>query len=175
MPSVRRVLVVLAAVAALAAVPAAAEIYHVNLLNGTTIDSRHAPQDAPWDSSKLILLTDVGNWITLAKADVAGVDTDTQNKGFGFVINTTTIALGWAPNDALTPEQQAEADADAARAEALAPAPYSLEQFVEPDQTQGIPSSWLGYGTVPPMGGAGAAAAARPAPSGGAVIVEPQQ
>jgi hypothetical protein len=179
MQSARAIRVAVAALAALVvlvAAPAIAEVYHVNLVNGTTIDTRYPPQDSSWDSAKLILLSDVGNWVSIAKSDVAGVTTDTQNRGFGFVIDTTTIALGWAPNDALNPEEQAEAEADAARAAALAPVPYSVDQFVEPVATQGIPAGWLGYGTVPPMGGVGAVAAPAPSPvSGGAQPVEPPQ
>jgi hypothetical protein len=174
-----RAVAVLAVLAgALVAVPAVAEVYHVTLLNGTTIDTRYPPQDSPWDSNRYVLMTDVGNWISLAKADISEIVTDTQNKGFGFVINTTTIALGWAPNDALTPEQQAEADAQAARLAADAPpTPYSVDQFVEPSATQGIPAGWLGYGTTPPIGGPGGVAgvAAPPPPSVGTAIIEPPQ
>jgi hypothetical protein len=175
MESRRRPLAVALSVVALAAAPAAAEVWHVTLHNGNTIDSRYQPQEASWDAGKVMMLTDMGNWIALAKADIASIGADTQHKGFGFVINTTTIALGWAPNDALTPEEQASADAAAGGAPAEAPAsPYSVEQFVEPDQAQGIPAGWLGYGSVPPVGAAGTSAPAPvAAPVGGAEILEP--
>lgn len=177
MRSPRLFLALALAAAALAAAPAAAEIWHVTLHNGNTIDSRYQPQEASWDAGKVTMLTDMGNWISLSRSDIASITADTQHKGFGFVINTTTIALGWAPNDALTPEQQAQADAAAANAPAEVPAePYSVEQFVEPNQAQGIPANWLGYGTVPPVGTAGVASPLPVgAPLGGAEVIEPPQ
>ncbi len=144
-------------IALFAALPAAADTYTVTLQNGGTFESRYKPQPAPWDAGKLLLLTDVGNWISLPRAQVKGVASMTEVQGFGRVIDTTTVDLGWGPNDrseggeeqALSPqdrllqllERQGRERRD-----------YSVRQFVEPDQAGGIPL-WFTDRTTPPLGG----------------------
>ena len=91
----------------LPATPAAAEIFHVELADGHVFDTRYQPEEASWDSNLMLLLTDTGNWIAVPKADVAGITTETETKGFGQVVNTTTVVLGWAANDAPLPEDEA--------------------------------------------------------------------
>ena len=157
-----RSLLLVAAALALIAVPATAEVFTVSLHNGTSFQTRYQPQAAPWDQNKILFLTDEGNWIALANADVAGVSTDTETKGFGYTLNTTTIALGWAPND--NEESSAEGNAKPAPAQQQQPN-YTQQQFVEPSDTSGFPGNWVGYPTtgpgqvapgyvVPPTGGA---------------------
>jgi hypothetical protein len=178
-PTRRRILA-LAAVLALAALPAAAEIYVVTMANGNTFQSRYQPQEAPWDAGKVLLQTEFGNWISLGRADIASVTTETENKGFGFVIDNTTIALGWAPNDRATPEQEAEA-ARAAAAAGLQPmglqeSPYTVQQFVEPSQAQGIPGAWIGtYGGGNPATIPGAPGVVVPPAAPPVVVGEPPQ
>ena len=134
----------------LSAAPAGAEIFRVTLADGGVIETRYQPQESSWDPETVLLLTEVGNWIGLNRADIASVETDAVDRGYGFIIDNTTISLGWAPNDQPVPDPEAQADA---RLQALqnlidqqrAPAePYTIQQFVEPNQTQGIPGRMVG-------------------------------
>src|SRR6185295_19208755 len=107
----RTVLAVLAFTAiALLAAPIAAETYLLTLQNGTTIQSRYQPQESSWDAGMGLFMTETGNWIGMKKADIASVEQENNLRGFGFVINPTTVALGWAPNDAADPDAAAQAD-----------------------------------------------------------------
>ena len=134
--SIRSIVLVALAVVVLAA-PAAAEIYTISLTNGTEFQSRHRPEESSWDVDTIMVLTDVGNWIAIDKAAISGVQTDTEREGFGKVIDTHTIAIGWAPNDA------AEVDPAAANdpmtrllgfleSEQANQPNYNVDQFVEP-------------------------------------------
>jgi len=148
------ILVVFAAL--LVAVPATAEIYTVTLSNGSEFQSRHRPTEASWNENVIMILTDVGNWIALDKGDVVSVISETENDGWGKVIDTHTIALGWLANDAPvgTPEELMDPmtrllsflqDQDANQPD------YSVSQFVEPGEAGqgGLPVSGL---TSPPSG-----------------------
>jgi hypothetical protein len=163
----RTVLLVVLAVVVLA-VPATAEIYTVSLNNGTQFESRHRPQEASFDSSIVLVLTDVGNRIAINKADISSVDAATERDGFGKVIDTHTIALGWAPND--SPEIDPEAAMDPMtrllnflEAEQGNQPDYSVTQFGQPsivgqDPAGGLPVSGLtrGPGGVNNIYGGGA-------------------
>ena len=72
----------------LAVVPATSAIFTIHLKNGNTFESRYQPKVAEWDEDKVVLLTGVGNRITLHKDDIANISTDTQARGFGTVIDT---------------------------------------------------------------------------------------
>jgi len=102
MKILKRPTAILAVLMLFAITPAMAEVFRVQLKNGNHFTSRYQPKLAEWDESKVVLLTDVGNRITLLKDDIASVTHDSQVQGFGTVIDTTTIVLGWAPNDAPT-------------------------------------------------------------------------
>ena len=148
-----------ATVVAFAAAPVAAETYTVAMKNGTTFTSRYQPQDASWDPAQIVLLTEWGNEIALAKADIDAVTAESESRGFGHVINTTTLAIGWAPNDALDPNsEEGKAAAADARAEAAAagsaPTVYNQQQFVEPGQASGLPvnSPVLNTNYIPSVG-----------------------
>jgi hypothetical protein len=134
----------------LAASPALAEVYHVKLRNGTTIDTAYQPQQASWDSNLVVLLSDAGNWIGIPQQDVATVVAESQDRGgFGVALNFNTVAIGWAPNDAPEPGAQS-AQASALQAlqsiyqQQQAQSHYTIPQFVNTDQTQGIPSRFIG-------------------------------
>jgi hypothetical protein len=154
------------AVFALLALPmlAAAEIYTVTLTNGSVLETAYQPQEAAFDRNMVLLMTDVGNWIGVRKDEIESVRSDAELGGYGKVIEKNTILLGWAANDAADPdakpaEGQGRTDpAMSATAQALnniyeqrkAEENYSIKQFVQPNETQGIPARLVGTATSPP-------------------------
>jgi hypothetical protein len=136
--------------------PAAAETYTIKLVDGGEFLSRYQPQEASWDADQILFLTEFGNWIAVGKDELAGITTATENKGYGRVINTTTIALGWAPNDAEVPGEEGEGEppssADLLREFLSRPEKsYDIQQFVEPGEAGGGLPVTYGVG----VGGAG--------------------
>ena len=140
---------------ALLALPASAEVFHVTLTNGTTIDSSVQPQQASWDPNMVMLMTEVGNWVGFSKDEIDSIKAEDPTSGFGVRISSTAIALGRFSND--LPEEGKTNPQDEMNQRYLALANrmleqsekqqrYSVQQFVEPSQTQGIPSSFAGYG-----------------------------
>lgn len=140
------------------AVPAGAEVFFVTLNNGTTIETAYQPQAASWDSSMVLLLTEQGNWIGLPQADIREVRSETQIAGYGRAIDDNTFELGFAPNDASDPDAK-PADPAEARAQVLeqmlqqqqmeldqrrAQESYTVRQFVDPEDLQGIPARFIG-------------------------------
>jgi len=110
MKILKRPTAILAVLMLFAFTPAMAVVFRVQLKNGNQCTSRYQPKVAEWDENKVIFLTDVANRISLHIDDIADITADSQVKGFGTVIDTTTIVLGWAPNDAPTEtEPSAEA------------------------------------------------------------------
>lgn len=183
-PSKRSViLALLLALGVLSVTPASAELYYVHLKNGKTFETRYQPQEASWDSNQVLFLTEMGNWIAVSKDDLSDVEINSEVKGFGKVIDSTTIALGPAPNDAPVPGQeqqnpQAQLLQYLQNQQANQP-DYSQPQFVNPGslgrEGGGLPVSYavgsnappgqvtLNTPTLPgptPIGGAAAAAAA---------------
>ncbi len=158
-----RLVIVLSLVFVLAALPAAAEIYTITMADGGEFESRQEPKEVDWDDDLVMVLTDVGNWIALEKADVVSVEVDTENRGFGKVIDAHTISLGWAPNDNPVDDPEAALDPMTRLLSFLeneqANRPdYSVDQFVEPGQaggqTGGLPVSGVYSGTTAfPVGG----------------------
>lgn len=140
-------LVLLAALLGVAASPAGAAVYHVTLTNGSVIDTLYEPQEASWDHDMVLVLTDAGNWIGVPQSEVATVASENATRGFGVVINATTISLGEAPNDLPVPGK----DAGSANQQALQnlleqqqPKPnYTIQQGVQTENTQGIPSGFI--------------------------------
>jgi hypothetical protein len=118
---------------------AAAGTYTVTLKNGTTFETRYKPVDADWDPSILMLSSDRGNWIALLKEDVVDITSSVEETGFGYQVNTTTIFVGWAPNEAM-PEGDGEGGEGGgtgnpaldALPDPYAATDFSLEQFVDP-------------------------------------------
>jgi hypothetical protein len=88
------------ALLAVAAVPAGAQAYRVTLKNGNTFVAKYEPEEATYDSSKMVIFTEVGNRIALAKDDIEEVTVDIENRGFGKMIDHTTIIVGYSANDA---------------------------------------------------------------------------
>lgn len=139
---------------AILAVPAGAEIYTITLTNGSVIETAQQPQEASWDSGLVLFLTDVGNWVGVSRAEIESVRSETQRKGYGIRISDSTVAIGWAPND-LPIEEDAQGRGGADRVgQALdrivskqeQDSQYSINQFVEPEQSQGMPSRFVGGG-----------------------------
>ncbi len=159
---------------ALLAAPLAAETYLITLQNGSTIQSRYQPQESSWDAGMVLFMTEAGNWIGLKKSDIVSVEQENNLRGFGFVINPTTVALGWAPNDAVDPSA-VEGDLASRLLQALgggqpatpAQPNYSVQQGVSTEQTSGIPFNYIAGGQA--YGGSQQQAA--PPPS---VVVIPQ-
>jgi hypothetical protein len=136
---------------------ASAAVYTVTLANGTTFDTRYQPEYASWDPEKVILLTEFGNQIAFPASEIQSVTVDSETKGFGYQIDTTTMALGWAPNDQLDPysdEGKAALAQQAANAQAQAAMPqnYTQQQFVDPSQLTGQPLWMTGINAVPQLG-----------------------
>jgi hypothetical protein len=140
------------------AVPASADLFTVTLTNGATFETRYQPLQSVIDEGKLQFLTDTGNWITLKKDVVASIASQTESKGFGIVIDTQTIALGWDPTSIQVAEESQEGEDSTAQLlrylvaqdEAQAPPPpFSNELVVEPSEAGGIPI-WMTGVTAPP-------------------------
>ena len=161
-----------AVVGALSALPAGADIHTITLQNGSTFQSRYQPENASWDAAKIVFLDEHGNLISLAKSDVVSIQTDLENRGFGHMLNSTTMALGWAPNDALDPDSEegrAALQAEAQRGGMQeAPPIYNQEQFVEPGAATGLPLSLVGAGNYTPPMGSPAGSGAEPIQAGSA-------
>lgn len=160
MPKSSRSLIVLALLTILAT-PASAELFTVELTNGSSFVTRYQPIQSVTDDNKLQFMTDAGNWITLKKDIVTSITSQTESKGFGTVIDTQTIALGWDPTS-VQQAQDNEAVEDPSerllrylqeqdRAQsAPPPEPFSNRQFVEPSELGGIPV-WMTGTTTPPI------------------------
>jgi hypothetical protein len=146
----------------LAALPAGAEIFKVQLNNGTVVETAYQPQEASWDPGMVLLLTEVGNWIGVRKDEIEAVVAEAPLRGFGTRINTTTILLGAAPNDNALPEvsdapQQGDPVLQVLRELVQGQQPaqpdesYTIQQGVSTEQTQGIPSGLISPFASPPQ------------------------
>ncbi len=173
-------LAALAAMAAIVAAPAQAEVFHIKLKNGTTVDTLYQPQQATWDPNVVILLSDAGNWIGIDQRTIDSVVSESQIRGYGVALNFNTIAIGWAPNDAIDPATL-QANPQAATLQALQniyqqqqeQQHYTIPQFVSTEQTAGIPARLVGGAVIPgvppppPQMPVPVPSPAAPAPSGG--------
>ena len=77
-----RVLVCVLA-AAVAAAPLAAAVYTIQLTNGYSFETRYEPEDASYDSGKVVFLDEAGLLITIAKSDIVSIQSDFEAKGYG--------------------------------------------------------------------------------------------
>lgn len=159
----RRSLVLLALASLAVPALASAEVYTVTLTNGSVLETAYQPQEAAFDRNIVLLMTEVGNWIGVRKEEIDSVRSDAELSGYGKVIEKNTILLGWAANDAADPDAKPAAGqgrtdpALSATAQALQniyeqrqeEQNYSIKQFVQPNETQGIPARMIG--TSPPQ------------------------
>lgn len=172
MRTLNRPVFIVIALMFLIVVPAMSAVYTIHMKNGNSFESRYKPRIAGWDENKILVTTDVGNKITLYRDDVVDITTDTEAQGFGTVIDTTTIVLGWAPNDSPQPGDE-QVDPGVAMLRALQERggrpDYSVQQFVEPEQAGasqgggGLPA-WEFGGS--PYGGGGSETVIVAPPSG---------
>lgn len=143
---------------ALVAMPAFAETFTLKLKNGSEFETRYRPQEASWDPDMVIMLTDFGHWVAFPRADVEEVIADFEARGFGKVIDTTTIDLGIAPNDLPAPGEEQEPSALDQLQSLLQQnqRSYDVQQFVSPGQAGqtggGLP---VGFGSGIGGGGGG--------------------
>lgn len=130
-----------------------AEAFRIRLTNGNEFVSRYGPVPAQYDSSKMLVMTDVGNVIALRKDDIESVQIDEEVRGFGRRIDTTTIEVGWGPNDAPVPGAEGEAGAAGAGGGAgqmpVARPVFNSPLIAEPNSGGGIPVSFANSGMVP--------------------------
>jgi hypothetical protein len=138
---------------ALLALPAAADVYHVVLKNGSEVLTERQPEQASFDPNMVLLLTEVGNWVGFAKDEIESIRAENPADGYGVRISDNAIALGWSPNDLPGPDTKAPDANDrfASIAERMLELSerqqnYSIQQGVSTDETQGIPGSFGGYG-----------------------------
>jgi len=165
MKTTRIALFLLAALALAAALPAMAEYHTIKLKNGNEFDSLYRPRLAAEGGDKVLVATETGNWISLPVDAIESVISHIEARGFGKVINTTTILIGIAPNDAEVPGEETEAMDPATRLlnylesqEQPEPPPFTVEQFGEPNSSVGgIPLGFTNT-TTPPLSGGGPSA-----------------
>lgn len=156
---------------ALVAVPASAELYNVRLNNGTLLQTRYAPEDAPFDESMYYFMTLAGNGMAIAKSEVAEIESVLEMQGRGTMIDRNTILIGQTANDNLTPEELEALGEEPAQS----PIPFTTQQFAEPGQGGGGIPVWFTNQTTPPIGGgaSGGGQANLRRSGGGGQFVEP--
>lgn len=160
----RLVLVALGLCAVLIAAPALAETYHVSLKNGQSYESRRPPEEASWDADMILFLTETGNLIGVERTQITSIEIETELRGYGERINSTTIFMGRTPNSApaeeedLSPAERQNQLLEALLNQSQQQPNYTMEQFVEPGDlgrsSGGIPVGFTQQVT-PPLGVAG--------------------
>ncbi len=123
-----------------AAGAASAGTFTVTLTNGTTFETRYRPVAADWDENLVLLATDRGNHIALLKDEIAAVVSSVEESGFGYQVDTTTLYLGWSPQDQLEEGEDGMGAGADSQNQAFAPEPttFTIQQFVNPDSTGGV-------------------------------------
>ncbi len=142
--------------------PAMAETYHVNLVNGAKFDSRYPPEEASWDANTLLFITATGNWIGVTRDQIELIQAEVENRGHGQRLNATTIYMGRAPNANQSPEELAAGQNPQLQLlqrllDQQAPQrDYTVDQFVDPSEAGkgGLPAGY-GGAVTPPLSGTG--------------------
>ncbi len=125
----------------LAGAPAAmAGTFTVTLTNGTTFETRYRPVAADWDENLVLLATDRGNHIALLKDEIAAVVSSVEESGFGYQVDTTTLYLGWSPQDQLEEGEEGEGGQQFDFPEETPS--FTVQQFVNPPTSAdvGVPA-----------------------------------
>ena len=133
-----------AAALAASVTPAVAQAYKVTLKNGNSFVAKYEPEDASYDSSKMVIVTAVGNRIALAKDDVSEVVVDIENRGFGLVLDNTTVVVGISANDAPGGEDGEDGEGDGTMLQVPTPNPYLPSVFSGSFPTPGFPTGGFG-------------------------------
>lgn len=157
-----RVVWAIAVALVLAAVPAVADAYTVTLTNGAVLESRYQPQEASWNPDMVLLMTDQGNPIALSRAEIRSVVSEVEARGFGKRIDTMTIDLGFAPNNAPVPEEEDQFTQQLNRLQQVLQGnqqerSYDVEQFMSPGEINRRGSGGLPVGYGSGIGGSGGA------------------
>lgn len=143
-------------VASLFAAPLSAEIFKIRMKSGNEFVSKYKPRQAWYSEDKLLIMTEAGNIVALDKSEIETVESDLESRGFGVVIDTTTIMVGVRPNDMPVLDDEAinQALDRASRLQSLRPPQtqnYSSPLFSEPNSGGGLPVGFLNTVT-PPIG-----------------------
>ena len=142
-----RTLSLAVAASLLLALPVAAEVYTIRLTNGTTFESRYQPKQATWDPTQVTFVDETGNEISLPQALIADVAAQSETKGYGRVIDTATVDLGFMPNDIDQAQKAMQQQAQqAALFGQMFPTPSTQSPFLQPGELGaggGIP---VGFG-----------------------------
>lgn len=116
-----------------AAAAAHARTFTVTLTNGMTFETRYRPVQSDFDPEISLIMTDRGNWVALRNDEIADVVSEAEASGYGYQLDTTTLYLGWSPNDLVDDEAGEDGTASEPRYEVDAPATssnYNLDQFL---------------------------------------------
>lgn len=153
-----KALFLLALAGLLTAPVAVADVYHVRLANGQTIDSGYPPEEASWDTGTILVNTETGNWVGVLRSSILRIESEVEIRGQGKRLDATTIYMGRTANAAPVPgEEGQQQDQSLALLQAIynqqqQQQNYSIEQFVEPGEIGGgIPVGFTQQVT-PPVG-----------------------
>lgn len=171
MVKTRRSLFTCLVLALIVSLPAGAEVFTIRMNNDTEFVTRYQPRQDPRDENKVVMLTEFGNWIALSKEAILDITSETETRGFGTVLDTRTIVIGWAPND--KPQPGAEATDPTTQLlnylkarDSIPEQDFSVQQFVNTDDA--------GLGGIPAAGITSSGSSSFPVAFGGTVAAEPQ-
>ena len=132
-----------------AALPAAGEVYTIRLTTGGTFESRYQPKQPAWDTTLVTFIDETGTEIALPQALIAEVTAQSETKGYGRVLDTTTVDLGFMPNDLDQSQRLMQEQARMNPEGQMVVTPNGSGQFVEPGQIGGgIPIGFNATATV---------------------------
>ncbi|MEM1249280.1 MAG: hypothetical protein AAGK22_23085 [Acidobacteriota bacterium] len=142
--------------ASLFSAPLTAQVYKIQMKSGNEFVSKYKPRQAWYSEDKLLIMTKAGNIVALDKSDIETVESDLESRGFGVVIDTTTVMVGTRPNDMPVLDDDAinQALDRASRLQSLRgrqPQNFSSPLFSEPNGGGGLPVGFLNTVT-PPIG-----------------------
>ncbi len=151
------------------ALPAAAETFTITMKNDAEFVTRYQPRQDPRNENQVMMMTEFGNWIALSKDAIADISSETESRGFGTVLDTRTIIIGWAPNDKAQPGADAADPTtqllDFLRDQAQPEQDFSVNQFVNTEDA--------GLGGLPAAGVTSSGSSSFPIGVGGTLSTEP--